>query len=449
MVQVMLERDNVNDDLVAVRKLLKQNNDRVMKDEVVLEIETSKTIKEVCSPDQGILKIALAEGDEVAVNAVLFEVEPLAVTAAASPTAAAAADIAPPTPAVQAQAISTATPTKVSDTRSTELAGSREASRAAHALATALGVDLNQLRQGWITAADVRAASNVAHIKSSLPAATSPSATPSNKMRAAPKVPFRSVIASMSKRAESRNLSHANGNGNLSMIAIPIVPAAPRLVAPSFLFQDSITDLVIFEASRLLRLYPDLNAFRIDDRAIGFYEEVNFGISFDTGHKLKVLALRATDSLSLAQVQGGVEDLLHKYESDAPLDDDVLASSTVTLSDLSRSAVTFMLPLLNSEQSLILGITRAPAGGFVVHGSFDHRVSEGLQVARFLEDLRERVESHHRQAAGVSEPSPALSCSACDRSMREEIAAGRRGLLQMTFPDGRQGHVCRVCYEGW
>jgi 2-oxoglutarate dehydrogenase E2 component (dihydrolipoamide succinyltransferase) len=463
MVQVVLERENVNDEFVAIKKLFKRNNDLVVKDEIILEVETSKTITEVCAPEHGTLRIALAEGDEIAVNEVLFEVEApqSAAVPAVSPSVVSPSLVSPSvvSPSVVSPSVvspSVVSPSVVDNAATVEGSASspaagddQELSRAALKVAAALKIDLRRLNQGWITAADVRATSRNDSPRSSPPPAPRPALDPpeSDGTRALPKVPFRRATISIGKRAEARNLSHANSDGNVSMIGIDIVPAGPRLVPQAFLFQDSITDLVVFEASRLLRIYPDLNAFRIDDRSIGYYEEVNFGISFDSGHNLKVLALRRADMLSLSQVQSGIEELLHIYESGIAIESDMLTTSTITVSDLSRSPVTFMLPLLSSNQSLILGIARGAAGGFMVYASFDHRVSEGLQVARFLADLKERVQSYYRDEAEIKDPK-ALRCSACDRSIQDEVDAGRRGLMRMSFPDGSDGHLCRICFEG-
>jgi hypothetical protein len=108
-----------------------------------------------------------------------------------------------------------------------------------------------------------------------------------------------------------------------------------------------------------------------------------------------------------------------------------------------------MLPLLNADQSLILGIARARGAGFMIYGSFDHRVSEGLQVARFLEELGTRIQSHYRDKNGAVDSSQVLHCSACDRTIQEEFDMGRRGLLRMVLPDGSEGLLCRVCFHGW
>lgn len=428
-IEVTVDRDNVNDEFVIVRKLHKHHGQAVRADEVVLDVETSKTVTEIRSPEDGTLSMSLTEGDEVAVGAVLFRVsrEGASPSETREPPASHPAETSGDAPAEP------------------------RASRAAAELAARLGVPLRGVpSRGWITSADVRAAANPASA-SSPPARPAAASRPSPRPAAAedgvvPKVAFRSERISLRKRTEARNLQAANSHGNTSTIGAELALPGPRLVAPPFLFEDGISDLVIFEAARLLRQFPDLNAFHLDERTVGFFEEVNFGISFDSGRNLKVLTLRNADRLSLAEIQAEFERLLQLYESEAPLEDALLHSSTVTLTDLSRSEADFMLPLLNARQSLILGITRRDSNRYALYASFDHRVSEGLQVARFLGELRARLQSHCRDSAAAS---TRLRCSVCDQTMEAELKMGGRGLLRIVQPDGSDGYLCRNCFQGW
>jgi 2-oxoglutarate dehydrogenase E2 component (dihydrolipoamide succinyltransferase) len=426
--QVTVERDNVNDESVVVRRLHKRNGERVRADEVVLEIETSKTVTEIRAPGTGLLGIGLSEGDEIAVGGLLFEVNTGTTHMDTSARA-------PGPRSEQEQSVPEPRETTMDVTEA-------KASRAASELAQRLGLPLGNIpSRGWVTSADVLAAA----VPPGAPVCAAPSKVAPRT--ATPNVPLRSVRTSLQKRIESRILARANGSGCTSMIGTELPLAGPRLAPPPFLFQESISDLVVFEGARLLKRYPDLNACYLDERTTGYFAEVHFGITFDTGHNLKVLALRNADKLSLSEVQSGFDTLLQLYESAAPIPDELLHLSTVTLSDLSRSGADFMLPLLNARQSLIIGITRRAAERFALHASFDHRVSEGLQVARFLDELRERVQSHYRPAS--MDRASALRCSVCDHSLQAEIETGGRGLLRIARADGSDGYLCRNCFEGW
>ena len=430
--RVTADRDTVNDEFVVVRRIHKRNGEPISAEEVVLEIETSKTVTEIEAPGGGFLNIALREGDEIPVGGLLFEVNTELTTTTSGIRAAAQ----PTDPTLDGAS-------QVMERLQTAAdAIELKASRAAAELAHSLGVSLRNIHsQGWITSADVRTAATSA-------AAPTRDAVPTNAGRSAvPKVPLRSIRTSVRKRTEARTLARANSNGSTSMIGTDVALGGSRLVTPPFLFQEGISDLVVFEAARLLTRYSDLNACYLDERTTGHFAEVNFGISFDSGHNLKVLALRNADRLSLSEVQAGFDTLLQLYESDAPIPDELLQCSTVTVSDLSRSGADFMLPLLNADQSLIIGITRRAASRFALHASFDHRVSEGLQVARFLDELRERIQSHYRPA--VMDRASALRCSMCDQTLRAEVKTGARGLLRIAQADGSEGYLCRNCFEGW
>jgi len=432
VIQVKFERENVNDEFVLVTKIHKTNADRVESDECVLEVETSKTIKEILSPATGRLVISLNVGDEVAVGGILFEIDS--------------------DEADTALALNTARDSRHTGAESGPLPDNgniRQLSKAAQQIVDRSSLDINRLPTGWVTSEDVLALTTADSAINKPGPAIMTNREPDSARSDLPKTMFRHERTSIRKRTEARNLGRANGSGNLSMLAISVAVGTQRLSTPPFLFFDSIADLVVFEASRLLHSFAELNGFHLDDRTIGLYDEINFGISFDNGRNLKVLAMQNSDQMSLVQIQEKFESLLHLYEKGDAIPDDLMTTSTVTLSDLSRSGISHMLPLLNANQALILGITRSGDGGFIIYASFDHRVSEGLRVARFLTELRARIESHFRAKAPSHGFVEVARCSVCDRSVTEEKSNGGRGLLKLQIDNGSDGFICRACFEGW
>jgi pyruvate/2-oxoglutarate dehydrogenase complex dihydrolipoamide acyltransferase (E2) component len=434
MTRVVVDRDSINDDFVVVKKLYRQSGELVEAADPILEIESSKTVKEIGSPEAGILKVMLCEGDEVAVGDLLFEVAGETETQAASATMDRTISV--------SEGISESVDTGPQE---------RTLSRAAVELVQKLGVNPSTLPAGWITVNDVLVARGRQNpqMRSLFQKAMQHKDAPSQRTQATPKVPFRQERISPRKRTEARNLSRANGNGSTSVIGIELLLPGPRLVVPPFIFHESIADLVVFEGARLIRRFPELNAFHIDERTIGYFEEVNVGVSFDSGRNLKVLALAKADTLSLSMVQSGIENLLHLYESGGPIEESMLTTSTLTVSDLSRAQAHFMLPLLNADQSLIIGITRRSPIQYSLYAGFDHRISEGLQVAKMLGGLRERIVSHYRPAPLRAELVSSLRCSVCDQSLQKEVARGGRGLIQVVLADGSDGRLCWNCFSGW
>jgi pyruvate dehydrogenase E2 component (dihydrolipoamide acetyltransferase) len=422
--RVMVERDSVNDDSVIVTRLAVSDGEVVAKGQVVLDIETSKSASEVVSPQAGRIVLRVCVGDELKIGELMFEVIPAEAQVPATTSTDSAAlpvssvSTSPVDPAVKAPVFSLA----------------------ARRAALLQGIAPDRFAPGaWVTAVDVAAVAK----NDRPPAAQSATETPAPAAGAAA-----SSLQKLSKRKrnEIRNLAIGNAHGSTSTIGATFTAEGQRLVKPPPIFRDTIADLVIFEGSRLFRQYPGLNAYWVDDRQIALYDSVNFGVSFDSGDNLKVLAISGADQRSLIDIQNEYTRLLDLYEAGGRIDDELLSGATVTLSDLSRVPISFMHPLVNGRQALILGITRASAVRYDVFASFDHRVSEGLAVSRFLSELRERVVSHFGAAStAVGE----LFCSACRRPMAEELQLGGRGFLNVTLGDGSKGLLCRNCFIGY
>ena len=68
MTPINVEQTNVNDDVVTIVNVLKKDHDKVKKNEVLFEIESSKATVEIESPKSGILKIIKNKGDEIKVG---------------------------------------------------------------------------------------------------------------------------------------------------------------------------------------------------------------------------------------------------------------------------------------------------------------------------------------------------------------------------------------------
>lgn len=203
--------------------------------------------------------------------------------------------------------------------------------------------------------------------------------------------------------------------------------------------------MIVFEASRLLKKYSELNAVYFDSKNYGKYEEINFGWSFDSGANLKVLAIKNADQLSLVEIHREVEKLLELYESKQTIPMDLLNSATVTISDLSKTDASFMQPLINGYQSLIIGVVKRNKNDFELYATFDHRISEGLRVTEFLTELKNRILSYYIDQNGIT----TLTCYACEKSMAEEVSLRNIGFIKITLPNGNGANICRNCFEGW
>ena len=157
------------------------------------------------------------------------------------------------------------------------------------------------------------------------------------------------------------------------------------------------------------------------------------------------MSIKNSDQLSLTNLQDEVINLLDLYESSQTIPIDLLTTSTVTISDLSRTEASFIFPLINGYQSLILGVVRPQPNIYSIYATFDHRVSEGLRVTEFLSELKSRILSYYLARDEVI----SLTCYACEKTMAEEISLRHRGFIKITLPSGNEANLCRNCFEGW
>ena len=423
MIEILVPRENVNDESVIILEVNFASGSKVKKGDIVVSIETSKTNVDVDAPEDGVVTHQLEKGAEVDVGSLLFALAN-----------------------GQESASQIKEQSNIQNAESTVATQKLKAKFSIGAIKRAkeLGVNLGQFDHGWLTSADIERHAGVA-----IPRPIFQQVTADKKLekKDAPVLATSSTKVAISKRkqAEAKNLISGDHGSTTSTIGIEIKLLGERLVAPPFLFKESISDLIAFEASKLLRQYPELNGSYVDEKTWSQYEQVNFGWSFDNGKNLKVLSIKNADTLSLTGFQEEVGRLLDLYDSGETIPMELLTDSTVTFSDLSRSPASFMFPLINGHQTLILGLVRKSKHAFEIIASFDHRVSEGLTVVNFLADLKARVISYFVDQNGVVN----ASCYACGKSMAEELSLGHRGFIKITLANGEDESLCRNCFEGW
>lgn len=253
---------------------------------------------------------------------------------------------------------------------------------------------------------------------------------------------YKLAKTSMRKRSEINSLGVSGGGVFQSTIGLDIFSG--KRIVPSIMFYNSIQDLICYESSKMLgNEFRDLNSFYISKREIGLYDNVSVGISLDSLNKLTVARIKNSDKKSLEELQENIGSIIIKFE-DGTLSGDELAPSTFTITDLSSSGASYVRPLLNGSEALIIGVVRRSEDCFGLYASFDHRVTAGLRVSHFLDNLKMRVESHFSKKAAIS----GNKCDFCLKSLEEEISRGQRGMLLISTVSG-QKNICRNCYEGW
>jgi pyruvate/2-oxoglutarate dehydrogenase complex dihydrolipoamide acyltransferase (E2) component len=104
--------------------------------------------------------------------------------------------------------------------------------------------------------------------------------------------------------------------------------------------------------------------------------------------------VRCGDGFSLPETAAAIRNLFLRYMREE-LTLQELTGGTFTVTDLSSHGVVHFVPVLNLNQSAILGLCaeRPGTGTQDLVLTFDHRMSDGMQAAEFLGELRGRLEA--------------------------------------------------------
>lgn len=164
----------------------------------------------------------------------------------------------------------------------------------------------------------------------------------------------------------------------------------------------TLNDFVLKATAEALKSQPQLNAALIDD-AIHQYSDINLGVAIDIESGLVVPVVRKVDRLGVIALAGQVRELADRARN-GKLGLDDFTGGTFTVTNLGGLGVDWFTPVLNPPQCAILGVGRVRQAAVVADRSiqfrdvatlvltFDHRAIDGAPCARFLGELRTRIE---------------------------------------------------------
>jgi pyruvate dehydrogenase E2 component (dihydrolipoamide acetyltransferase) len=210
---------------------------------------------------------------------------------------------------------------------------------------------------------------------------------------------WRKVIA-------DRMISSARNVPQASTIMEMDVTEIARLIASTKGGQDQVrlTYLpFIMKAIQVsLRVAPEINAYCYDDGFV-LQRELNIGVAVDLGEKLIVPVVKGVPEKSILELAEEVRNLAEKARAEKLEAKDV-EGGTMTLTNLGPFGAYAAMPLILQPQTTIIGIGAAREEPSVVNGSieirtkmmitgvFDHRVINGASGARFLREMKMRLE---------------------------------------------------------
>ena len=409
----------------TVTRWLKQVGDDVAVDEPLLEISTDKVDTEIPSPVAGTLQeILVAEDETVAVGAVLARVGSGAAPAAPPAAPAPAAESAPaapapaaPAPAAPAAAPAPAAPASAPSAPAADDDVTTYVTPLVRRLAQQQGVDLASVTGtgvgGRIRKEDVLQAAEAAK---AAPAAAAPAA-------AAPAAPalevseLRGTTAPMSRLRKvlaERAVASMQQTAQLTTVVkvdVTRVAAYRAAVQKDFVAATggklSFLPFFVLAAAEALQAFPIINA-TVNGTDIVYPATENISIAVDTERGLLTPVLRDAGDKTLAGISSEIADLAARTR-DNKLKPDELAGGTFTVTNTGSRGALFDTPVVFLPQSAILGtgaVVKEP-GVVTTDGvdaigvrsyvylalSYDHRIIDGADAARFLGAIKSRLEA--------------------------------------------------------
>ena len=161
----------------------------------------------------------------------------------------------------------------------------------------------------------------------------------------------------------------------------------------------TLNDIILYAVSRVLK-YPKhrvFNAHCLGD-TVRYFNNVNIGIAVDTERGLMVPTVFGANNMSLNDISKEAKSVITAAQS-GKISPDYLTGATFTVSNLGSLGIESFTPIVNPPQTAILGVDcvskriKEVDGEDVVYSAMglsltaDHRVIDGADAARFLQDL--------------------------------------------------------------
>ncbi len=158
-----------------------------------------------------------------------------------------------------------------------------------------------------------------------------------------------------------------------------------------------------------LKMHPKLNALIDTERGeVTYYDVEHLGIAVDTERGLLVPVIRNAGDLNIGGLARKIDDLARRTRS-GQVSPDELSGGTFTLTNTGSRGAIFDTPIINQPQVAILGtgaVVKRPvvlddpdlgeviAVRSIVHLAltYDHRLVDGADAARFLATVQVRLE---------------------------------------------------------
>ena len=408
----------------TVTRWLKNVGDSVAVDEALLEVSTDKVDTEIPSPVAGILlaidvpiDTTVAVGARLGLIGASGSAPAPAAAAPAAPVVAAVVTPPPAAPVVAAPVVAApAAPVAVSAPISQP--ADAYVTPLVRKLASELGVNLASVQGTGIGGRIRREDVELAAPKKSAPVAAAPvSSAPRTSAPTIAVSPLRGTTVTMSRLRKviaARMVESLQVSAQLTTVIEVDVTKIARLrdkSKASFEAREGVklSFLPFFAVAtcEALKQHPVLNS-SVEGDQITYHGAEHLGIAVDTERGLLVPVISNAGDLNMGGIARKISDLAARTR-DNKVTPDELGGGTFTLTNTGSRGALFDTPIINQPQVAILGLGAIVKRPMVVRGedggetiairsmvylglSYDHRVVDGADAARFLVTLKERLE---------------------------------------------------------
>ncbi|MDA7751943.1 2-oxo acid dehydrogenase subunit E2 [Candidatus Pelagibacter sp.] len=182
-------------------------------------------------------------------------------------------------------------------------------------------------------------------------------------------------------------------------------------------FRTSLTDMYTGERKKItplafiikalvasLKKFPSFNSSidDIENGKITIKKYFHIGIAVDTPHGLMVPKIRSADNKSISYISNELKTVSDQCRN-LKIDKKEFFGGSMTITSLGGIGGSFFTPIINYPEVAILGVGKAQKKQIFINGkfetrtmlplslSYDHRIIDGAEAARFNNDLKENL----------------------------------------------------------
>ncbi len=406
-------------------KVLVKAGETISKDQALLEIETDKAAIEVPSPIAGVVKqVHVQPGQKIKVGQLIFTVEDSGASAPAQtqqvatpePAAVAQPAPAPQQPAPVAAPLPSIPPASteapfVPSTTGRSLADV-PASPSVRRLAREIGVDITEVHgsgpDGRITMDDVKAHSRRRHMEQRTAPAGLIAPVPLPDFSKWGPVEYKPMTGIRRKTAENMQrawtIPHVTNNDKADITELEQLRKQYSDSVAKAGGKLTMTAIALKIVASALKKFPQFAA-SIDTakEEVVYKQYIHVGVAVDTERGLLVPVIRNVDQKNIVELAVELSQLGAKAR-DRKLKAEDMEGGVFTITNLGGIGGTSFTPIINSPEVAILGMMRAnwepvysvgkfePRLMLPLSLSYDHRMIDGADAARFLRWLCEAFE---------------------------------------------------------